>query len=90
MIAKLKGKNKEINERVIDRDPLLEVLKSINGVGISEHTVEAIQPLVQVNANHGHIYHFKRIEHLLDEINARHQPNAQIENTATGQVLSFK
>ena len=36
MLAKLKKNNKQINESVINRDDFLEVMKGIDGKGISE------------------------------------------------------
>ena len=38
MLAKLKKNNKQINESVINRDDFLEVMKSIDGTGLSEET----------------------------------------------------
>ena len=71
MLAKLKKNNKQVNESVINRDDLLEVLKAVNGKGLSEKSVALIQPLVQVNPNHGHIYQAKIVGFLLDEVNAK-------------------
>jgi len=56
MLAKLKKNNKQINESVVNRDDLLGVLREIDGKGLSDEVVSLIQPLVQVNPNHGHIY----------------------------------
>ena len=38
LVLKLKKNNKQINESVIDRDAFLEVIKSIDGKGLSETT----------------------------------------------------
>ena len=46
MLAKLKKNNKQINESVINRDDFLEVMKSIDGTGLSEETQSLMQPLV--------------------------------------------
>ncbi len=46
MLAKLKKNNKQVNESVINRDDLLEVLKQVDGKGLSENSVALIQPLV--------------------------------------------
>ena len=71
MLAKLKKNNKQINESVINRDDFLQLLKDVDGKGISEETLELIQPLLQVNPNHGHIYQAKIARFLFDEINAK-------------------
>ena len=46
MLAKLKKNNKQINESVINREDLLEVLTAINDKGISKEVLSLIQPLV--------------------------------------------
>ena len=46
MLAKLKKNNKQINESVINRDDFIDVLKQINGKGITDETLALIQPLV--------------------------------------------
>ena len=46
MLAKLKKNNKQINESVINKDDFVEVLKGVDGKGISDVTLELIQPLV--------------------------------------------
>ena len=38
LVLKLKKNNKQINESVIDRDAFFEVIKSIDGKGLSEAT----------------------------------------------------
>ena len=83
MLAKLKKNNKQINESVINKDDFLEVIKVINETGISENTQNLIQPLVQVNANHGHIYQAKIVNFLLDEVNAMKEMSkvGNVENT---------
>ena len=42
MLAKLKKNNKQINESVINRDDLLEVLREIDGKGLSDEVVSLI------------------------------------------------
>lgn len=76
MLAKLKKNNKQVNESVINREDLLEVFKAVNGKGLSEASVALIQPLVQVNPNHGHIYQAKIVGFLLDEANAKKEISA--------------
>ena len=56
MLAKLKKNNKQINESVINRDDFVSILKSVDDKGITDETLALIQPLVQVNPNHGHIF----------------------------------
>ena len=73
MLAKLKKNNKQINESVINRDDFIDVLKQINGKGITDETLALIQPLVQVNPNHGHIYQAKIVGFLLDEVHAKRE-----------------
>lgn len=93
MLAKLKKNNKQINESVINKEDFLEVIKVINDSGISENTQNLIQPLVQVNANHGHIYQAKIVNFLLDEVDAMREMRkmGNVESTqGGGQVLSFK
>ena len=93
MLAKLKKNNKQINESVINRDDFIDVLKQINGKGITDETLALIQPLVQVNPNHGHIYQAKIVGFLLDEVHAKREffKGAEVEQTqGGGQVLSFK
>ena len=46
LVLKLKKNNKQINESVIDRDAFFEVIKSIDGKGLSEATQALIQPFV--------------------------------------------
>ena len=43
------------------------MLKSVDGTGLSEETIAKIQPFVQVNPNHGHIYQAKIVTFFLDE-----------------------
>ena len=93
MLAKLKKNNKQINESVINRDDFIEVLKSIDSKGVTDESMALIQPLVQVNPNHGHIYQAKIVCFLLDEIHAKREflKGAEVEQTqGGGQVLSFK
>ena len=47
------------------------MLKSVDGTGLSEETIAKIQPFVQVNPNHGHIYQAKIVTFFLDESIAR-------------------
>jgi len=80
---------------VIDRDAFLEVIKSIDDEGLSEGTQAIIQPLVQVNPNHGHIFQAKMVLFLFDEANAKWEltksNNTNVQQTKNGgQVLSFK
>ena len=56
MAATIKKNNKQISESVINRDDLLAVFREINGNGLSNEAIKLMQPLVQVNPNHGHIY----------------------------------
>lgn len=93
MLAKLKKNNKQINESVINRDDFVELLKQIDSKGMSDETLALIQPLVQVNPNHGHIYQAKIVGFLLDEVYVKREfmQGAEIEQTqGGGQVLSFK
>ena len=93
MLAKLKKNNKQINESVINRDDFLAVMKSIDGQGLSQESQALIQPLVQVNPNHGHIYQAKIVAFLIEEVNAKYEitKGATVQNTQNGgQVLSFK
>ena len=93
MLAKLKKNNKQVNESVINRDDLLEVLRAINGKGLTDEAVALIQPLVQVNPNHGHIYQAKIVTFLLDESYAKREmtQGATVHQTQDGaQVVSFK
>ena len=93
MLAKLKKNNKQINESIINRDDFLNVLREINPAGMTEETLNLIQPLLQVNPNHGHIFQAKIVNFLLDEIHARRAvgQGANIEKTQSGaQVLSFQ
>lgn len=73
LLAKLKKNNKQINESVINRDDFMQLLVGINGKGLSEECQSLIQPLVQVNPNHGHIYQAKMVCFLLDEVNAKNE-----------------
>ena len=60
---------------------------------MTEETLNLIQPLLQVNPNHGHIFQAKIVNFLLDEIHARREmaKGANIEKTQSGaQVLSFQ
>ena len=69
------------------------MLKDVNGVGLTDGTLGLIQPLVQVNPNHGHIYQAKIVGFLLDEIQAKKEmtAGANVEQTQGGaQILSFK
>ena len=55
--------------------------------------VSLIQPLLEVNPNHSHIYQVKIVNFLLDETQARREmaKDANIEQTQNGsQVVSFK
>ena len=93
MLAKLKKNNKQINESVINRDDFLEVMKGIDGKGISEDLQALMQPLVQVNANHGHIYQAKIVLFLFDEVSAQMKSSEDATDEKApdgGQVLSFK
>lgn len=83
MLAKLKKNNKQINESVINKEDLLEVFKSIDNKGLSDDMVALIQPLLQVNPNHGHIYQAKIVNFLLDETQARRElmKDAKVEQT---------
>ena len=93
MLAKVKKSNKQINESVINKDDLLAVFKSINGTGLPDEVVALMQPLVQVNPNHGHIYQAKIVNFLIDEVTARREfmKGAKVEQTQNGsQVVSFK
>lgn len=91
MLAKLKKNNKQINESVINRDDFVEVMKGIDGKGISENVLTLIQPLVQVNINHGHIYQAKILLFLFDEVNSQINSGKGSEKAPDGgQVLSFK
>ena len=93
MLAKLKKQNKQINESVINREDFLEVMKNVDGKGLSESTLQLIQPLVQVNPNNGHIYQAKMVNFLIDEVNAKAEisKDAVVSKTQNGgQVLSFK
>ena len=94
MLAKLKKQNKQINESVINRDDFVAVLKAIDDKGISDETLALIQPLVQVNPNHAHIFQSKIVGFVLDEINASRKEVTKeafvAETQGGGQVLSFK
>ena len=70
---------------MIKSEDFLTVLKEVDGKGISEETLTLIQPLVQVNPNHGQIYQAKIVKFLFDEINAKREPVKK-----TGEGLSFK
>ena len=44
MLAKLKKNNKQINESVVNREDFVQLLKDIDGKGVSEETLNLIQP----------------------------------------------
>ena len=93
MLAKLKKNNKQINESVIDRDAFTEVLKAVDGQGLSEAAMAIVTPLLQVNPNHSHIFQAKVASFLLDEVHTRREllRSANVEQTKEGaQVVSFK
>ena len=71
MLAKLKKNNKQINESVVNREDFVELLKEIDGKGLSEEILAMLQPLVQVNPNHAHIFQAKIARFLFDEIHAK-------------------
>lgn len=84
--AKRKTNGKQVNESIINKQDLLDILKSINGEGLTDEMVELIQPLVQVNQNHGHIYRQKIVNFLIDETQARAElmKDANVEQTQNG------
>lgn len=67
-----------MNESVINRDDFIQVLKDIvvdttpnkQQTGLSEKTLAMVQPHLQVNPNHAHIFQAKIVRFLLDEVDA--------------------
>lgn len=84
--AKRKTNGKQVNESIINKQDLLDILKSINGAGLTEDLVALIQPMVQVNQNHGHIYRHKIVTFLIDETHVQGElmKNANVEQTQNG------
>ena len=84
--AKRKTNGKQVNESIINKQDLLDILKSINGAGLTEDLVALIQPMVQVNQNHGHIYRHKIVTFLIDKTHVQGElmKNANVEQTQNG------